>query len=322
MSIASMVPETWELTGDDARVTLRRTGRMRLLRDALARLRAADGFSHARSMAFLLILVFLQAVIAAVGLATAVGGGGISDFIVKLLHAIMPGPAGLVLTDAVRQAHEAGSSPHHVALYLGTAAALVTGATLMGQIERALNRIYGIERDRPTVSKYARGALLAITAGVLSIIGFAGLALGHGIAISLGGGTAGTVWNVIRWPIGIAMLIASTALIFRWSPRRRQPTWSWLAFGASASVVMIAIVTVALDLFFTHSSGFGQTYGALAGVVALAFWAFFSSVGLLFGAAVGAQLEAVRAGSPAPRSAEKASLSEPDVRAEKVVGVR
>jgi hypothetical protein len=40
MSTATKVPETWELTGDDARETLMRTGRQRLLRDAFVRLRA------------------------------------------------------------------------------------------------------------------------------------------------------------------------------------------------------------------------------------------------------------------------------------------
>jgi hypothetical protein len=52
MSTANLVPETWNLTGDDARKTLSRIGRRRLVKDALTRLRFSDGFSHARSMAF------------------------------------------------------------------------------------------------------------------------------------------------------------------------------------------------------------------------------------------------------------------------------
>ena len=59
MSTANHVPETWGLTGDDAVQTLERTGRLALIRDAFKRLRYADGFSHARSMAFLTSLVFL-----------------------------------------------------------------------------------------------------------------------------------------------------------------------------------------------------------------------------------------------------------------------
>ena len=53
MSTANLVPETWQLTGDDAKETLARTDRKELVKDAFTRLRYSDGFSHARSMAFL-----------------------------------------------------------------------------------------------------------------------------------------------------------------------------------------------------------------------------------------------------------------------------
>ena len=73
MSTANLVPETRDLTGDDAYKTLRRTGRRRLLVDAFKRLRVADGFSHARSLAFLTVLVVVQGTIALVGLASVLG---------------------------------------------------------------------------------------------------------------------------------------------------------------------------------------------------------------------------------------------------------
>jgi uncharacterized BrkB/YihY/UPF0761 family membrane protein len=71
-------------------------------------------------------------------------------------------------------------------------------------------------------------------------------------------------------------------------------------------------VTVALGAFFHSSSDFGDTYGPLAGIVALLLWSFLSSVALLFGAAVAAQLEAVRAGAPAPQDRSKVARSEPE----------
>src|SRR5439155_7151115 len=104
---------------------------------------------------------------------------------------------------------------------------------------------------------------------------------------------------------------AAVALLFRLSPRRRQPAWSWLAFGATVSVGLWGIATILLSLFFRISSSFGQTYGPLAGIVALLFWSLLSSIALLFGASVGAQLEAVRAGTPAPKDAGKEAGSSP-----------
>jgi uncharacterized BrkB/YihY/UPF0761 family membrane protein len=69
MSTAAAVPTTHDLEGDDAIETLRSVGLRELARDALLRFRLADGFSHARALAFQITLTLLPAVIAVVGLA-------------------------------------------------------------------------------------------------------------------------------------------------------------------------------------------------------------------------------------------------------------
>lgn len=301
MSTANLVPETWNLTGDDARKTLSRIGRRRLVKDALTRLRFSDGFSHARSMAFLGILLFVEGLIAAIGISSSLQSG-YSDSIVKGLQSIVPGPAGSILTQAADQAHRAASSGHWVAIAFGAIGTLITGTTMMGQIERAMNRLYGIESDRGAASKYAHAFLLMLTAGTLAALAFVGLGLGGAVASALGSSGTRTIWNVVRWPLGILLLIVAIALILRWAPRRHQPKWSWMSFGAVAGVALMALVTVALNVFFQFSSTFGTTYGPLAGIIALAFWSYATAIALLVGAALAAQLEAVRAGASAPRS--------------------
>jgi YihY family inner membrane protein len=321
MSTATVVPETWELSGDDAREMLLSTGRRHLLRDAYTRLRAADGFSHARSLAYCISLVLVQAIIGLVGLAVALGKGGTTDVIVRSIQAAAPGPAGRFLTATVLQAHTAGATHQYAGLIFGVVGSIITGSTLMGQTERALNRIYGIEQDRPTAQKYGRAAGLAITTGVLAIFAFVALAFGKQIGDGLHKNALASTWSVVRWPLALVLLMAAMALLFRWSPRRHQPAWSWLAFGASISVVLWTAVTIALGYFFRASTSFGETYGPLAGVVALLLWALLSSVAVLYGAAVAAQLEAVRAGAPRPKDPEKVEHSEPDSRPEPVTAV-
>jgi YihY family inner membrane protein len=318
MSTANRVPETWELTGDDARETLRRNGPRRLLADAWLRLRYSDGFSHARSLAYTIALVLVQAIIGVIGLISAFGSADAHGSIARTVQAAVPGPAGEMLTDAIRQAHHAGASGQYLGLAFGTIGALVTGATLMGQVERALNRMYGIETDRPTFEKYRLALVLAISAGMLAAVSFACLALGRDFGRAIDSDLANTAWSVLRWPLGLLLITGSVAIVFRRSPRRHQPEWSWLAFAATMSVVLWCSVTIALALFFDLSTSFGHTYGALAGVVALLFWAFLSATALLFGAAIAAQLEAVRAGASAPQDEHKVEESEPDIQPETV----
>jgi YihY family inner membrane protein len=304
MSTASLVPETCtELDGADARSTLERTGRRQLLRDAFVRLRASDGFSHARSLAFVASLLMVQGVIALVGLATAVGNRGVGASISRTIEAAAPSAAGRLLTRTVHQAHSAGLSSKYLALSLGLVGALITGTTFMGQMERALNRLYGIEQDRRSLRKYSRAFVMFVTVGALATASFAVFAFGPEIGDAFGDRDATRAFDVARWPLAFALIVATMAGLFRWAPRRRQPGWSWLAYGASMSVLGWAVVTIALGLLLRASGSFGDTYGPLAGMVAVLLWALLSSIVVLYGAAIAAQLEAVRAGVTAPRRA-------------------
>ena len=311
MSTAQLVPETWELSGDDARRTLVDTGRRRLLADAFRRLRVADGFSHARSLAFMTSLVLVEGLIALVGFASFLGQDGLSAVIVRTIKGAAPGPAGRLLTKAVVQAEATGSSHRLAALTFGLVGALIAATTATGQLERALNRLYGIEQDRPSVQKYAFAFLLAVSAGALGACAFATLAFGRSLGDAMHDDRVSTAWNAVRWPLGLALTTAAVTMLMRWCPRRHQPGPSWLAFGSIVSVVLWTVVTVGLAAFFSWSSSFGETYGPLAGMVALLVWALLSAIAILYGAAVAAQLEAVRAGVAAPQDDAKVHDSEP-----------
>ena len=86
-----------------------------------------------------------------------------------------------------------------------------------------------------------------------------------------------------------------------------------MSFGALVAVALLVLATVVLNVFFRYSTTFGSTYGPLAGIIALALWAYGTAIAFLVGAALAAQLEAVRASAGAPRSATKIAESEPQV---------
>ena len=137
------------------------------------------------------------------------------------------------------------------------------------------------------------------------------LAFGRSLGNAMNDDRVSAAWNAVRWPLGLALTTAAVTMLMRWCPRRHQPAPSWLAFGSIVSVVLWTVVTVGLAEFFSWSSSFGQTYGPLAGMVALLIWALLSAIAILYGAAVAAQLEAVRAGVEAPQDEVKVLDSEP-----------
>ena len=298
MSTATPVPETHELTGDDARRTLADVGAARLLKDSFVRLRYSDGFSHARALAFTTSLVLVQGVIVLVGVATAFDDTRIVRSAIVAVETTVPGPAANVLERAVEQASKVGTQQLYVPLALGLVGLAITATTTIGQLERGLNRLYGIERDRPALVKYGRAFLLALTSGVAVACAFLLLAFGRSILSS-------GVENVLRWPLALLLAAVGLGALFNYAPKRRQPAWPWLAFGSTVAVFLWTLATVLLAIAFRLSSSFGDTYGPLAGIVALQVWTLISACTILYGGAVMAQLEAVRAGVAEPSEAPR-----------------
>jgi YihY family inner membrane protein len=315
MSTATRVPETItisgdELSADDAVTTLRRYGRWKLVKNSFIRFRYADGFTNARALALQFCLSFIPLIIAIIGLSSALHQEKIGQVITQTLARVLPGSGkGDMMQQAAERSQDQGATGGQLALWLGLLVAIVALTTAMGQIERGANRIYGIERDRPTVQKYGRALLMALTAGLLSLLGFlviiAGDALGHSLAAAYGwGDTFETSWSIGRWPVGVILAWASFTVVLERAPRRRQPGYSWLAFGSGVSLALWLLLTGLLALYVAKSASFGTTYGPLTGIFALLLWANLSSVALFLGVAFAAQLEAVRAGAPAPASAD------------------
>lgn len=310
MSTATRVPETsrlaaGELSADHAKDTLKRTGTRRLVRDSFARFRYGDGFSSARAMGFQFVLSFIPLVIAFVGLSTTLNTDRVAEVLRRTLLTLSPGSSGDAVEQALAGSQNSSGSGGQLALAVGLVTSLVALTTSMGQIERGANRIYGIHRDRPTLRKYGRAAVLALCGGIPAVVGFLILVAGGTVIDNLDavydlGSTQTTLAEWARWPLGVALDLLAVTVIFRWAPRRHQPTMSWLAFGAGLAVVLWLVFTALLALYVATSESFGRVYGPLTGIIALLLWSQLTSVALLFGLAFGAQLEAVRAGVLSP----------------------
>ncbi len=309
MSSVTRVPQTRsmeedDLSADDARTTLLHYGRIALVKNSFVRFRYGDGFSHSRALGFQLVLALIPLGIAFIGLSSTVRADSLAQVLREVLLRVTPGSTD----EVVRQTLEKGQATTghgEIALWLGLGAALLALTTSMGQVERGANRIYGIRRDRPALRKYGRAALMAVSAGLLSLLGFlvivAGRIVGDVLARTYGWTeTVQAIWTAARFPVGIVLALAAFTLLIERSPRRRQPGWSWIAIGAGVSLTLWVLFTYLLSLYIQTSGTFGSTYGPLTGVIALLIWAQLTSIALFLGIAFCAQLEAVRAGVTDP----------------------
>ncbi|MEU4701097.1 YihY/virulence factor BrkB family protein [Nonomuraea dietziae] len=309
MGSATLVPQTrtMELSADDAWTTLKQYGMRRLAHDSFVRFRYGDGMSHSRALAFQLCLSIIPGTIALVGLASLAHQEHLGQVLQQALSNLAPGEGGAAVLEILNQGARTRDA---VALWLGLGTALASLTSTMAQVERGANRIYGMERDRPFHRKYGRAIILALTAGALMVAGFVAMVGGAAIGDALasvyqwGPGLRGA-FDLTRWPVGFLLALASTSVLFRAAPRRRQPGHTWLAFGALVTLALWMTFTMGLALYTGTSGTFGSTYGPLTAVMALLLWAFLSSIALFLGLAFAAQLESCRAGCVEPALPDK-----------------
>jgi YihY family inner membrane protein len=315
------VPETGlmsddELSADDAWPTARRHGLRPLLAAAFVRFRYGDGFSHARAFALQLALATVPLVIAGAGLATAIGARSFAEVVARTVVAISPGDSDALVADVVNTDDE-GTERAEVIVVLGLATAFLAATSAFAQLERGANRIYGTDRDRPALRKYGLAALLTATAGVAMAAGLllivAGEPFGDAIeAVYRWGEAAETIWDILRWPVGLLLLMLAVTVLFSYSPRRRQPGLSWLSVGAAVTLLAWLAGSALLAFYVAAAGNFGDTYGPLTAVMALLLWANVTGIALLAGLALAAQLEAVRGGRPDPLLADSDDDGIPD----------
>ncbi|MFD4276929.1 YhjD/YihY/BrkB family envelope integrity protein [Streptomyces cyaneofuscatus] len=314
MGTATRVPVTHDMTGDElsadeALVALRRYGRWPLLRDAFVRFRYADGFSHSRALALQTILAVIPLVIAFVGLSTALHTENIGRLAELTIRSMSEGPSASVVDEALDRNRRGDGDGAEIALWFGLLFSVANVTTAMCQIERGANRIYGVERDRVFHRKYLRGLVMSLSAGIpLGIASIMIVAGGDFVRAAttvygLGDG-ARTAWDLLRIPLGLLLALISASAIFRRSPRRRQPGYTWLAFGAAVYLVLWTLLTWLLSLYLQLSGSFDTVYGPLSLFMALLLWSYLTSLSLFLGLSFAAQLEAVRAGKPGPITAD------------------
>ncbi len=310
MTTARVVPVTTEMDGDeldaeDAWHLSRRIGVRRLLVDSFVRFRYADGFSHSRALALQVALSVVPFLLALSGLAADIDHERPARVLARTIEQLSPGGGSRDALASAVTTGQTGDRAGEIALAVGLFFSLLSMTTAMAQIERGTNRIYGITRDREARYKYGRALVLTAVLAAPVGAGFLLLVAGGSFADAMRstyGWSEGTadVWNWVRWPVGVALMVFAIAVLLDHAPRRRQPALSWLALGAGIAVVLAMVATGLLAAYVHLSGSFGAIYGPLGGVFALLLWSLLSSIALFAGAAVCAQLEFLRAGQRHP----------------------
>jgi membrane protein len=249
----------------------------------------------AAALTYYSVLALFPAVIA---LTSILGLVGQSDKAVEEVLKIVEDLGGGSLVTSIEPTLQDISSSQSAGLgfVLGLLGALWSASGYVGAFGRAMNRMYEVGEGRPIWKLRPVNLLLTAVLVVLTAIALAMLVLTGGVAEAVGkalglGSTVVLVWNIVKWPLLLAIVIVIVALLYYATPNVKQPKFRWVSVGAVVAIVVWIIASAAFGFYVSNFSSYDKTYGALAGVIAFLLWLWLTNLALLFGGELDAELE-------------------------------
>ncbi len=231
-------------------------------------------------------------------LTSMLGLFGSQDFVNSILEQVRPALPATGYAFLAARAKELVVSQEGAKFGLGALASILVslyGASgAFRAIMNAMNVMYNVEEGRPIWKRYLLSIGLALSVVVLLVTAVvlvvAGPVIGGAFADAVGLGQVFQIaWNLLRWPILIAFVLLAFALVYYFAPDVEQ-TFKFLTPGSFIALLLWLLFTGLFSLY-VRTADFGA-YGAVAGIVVLMLYIYWSSFILLLGAEMNQIIEA------------------------------
>jgi membrane protein len=251
---------------------------------------ADDCMGLAQQIAYSSLLAFFPAVVALAGLL------GLIDAYDELKSFLEPVAPQAVVTLLDTFGEDSGGSGSAIALGVGIAGAIWAASGAMSTLVKAVNRAWDLEESRGFVKLRVVSTLLVfaftlVMSGMLLLIVLGGT-IGDAIAERAHlGGAFDWAWNIARWPIAFAAVVALFAIVYFVAPNKEGPKWRYVSAGSVLGGLLWLALSGLLALYTSYSDSYTKTYGALAGGIVLLLWLNYSAWAILFGAELNSELD-------------------------------
>jgi membrane protein len=232
----------------------------------------------AAGMAFYFFLAIFPALIALVGILglAQVDAGGL----VESIRTSLPGGSGEALAEAVDRANRPSDAASLVATIGGILLAVWSASSGMAGMQSGLNIAYDVEHDRRFVMKRLVALLLLLATVLLGGVPSPFFAFGDS-----------TILTVVGWIATVVAVVILFSLYYYVAPNRDQPSWRWVSPGGILGAVIWIAVSIGFGIYVSTFNSYGKTYGPIGGVIVLILWLYLSSLAVLVGGELNAELE-------------------------------
>ena len=202
-----------------------------------------------------------------------------------------PGVWDIFNTQLQELVHHSGGTLTTAAV-VGVLVALWSARSAMSALMTATNIAYGEREKRSFVVQ----VVLSIIFTIGAIAGFLLMfLLGVAIPVVLKLLGTGHVVQIVAAILRIALMwflaVLGLAVIYRYAPARDHPQWRWVTWGSAIAATLWLAASGLFAFYVQTFASYGKTYGALGGVIALIMWFYLSSIIIVVGAEMNAEME-------------------------------
>lgn len=248
-----------------------------------------DISNQAAKVAYYAFLSLPPLVMAIFAMAGIFGGHDTAAWIAERLQTMLPAEASELVGGFVDEVRESHPGPLSIGLLL----ALWAASNVFMALEDTLNAVHHITEKRSFVRRrlVVLGTLIAVS--VLFVAGSAVLLAGPVLSRAMGLGAAGdAVWSFAQWPLSFALVVGAFWIIYYVLPLRDQRGCKGVLLRSSAIAAALWIVaTLAFRLYIANFSSYSATYGLLGAVIVLLLWLYVTSLVILLGGEISAEME-------------------------------
>ena len=156
----------------------------------------------------------------------------------------------------------------------------------------ALNVIYEQKEGRSFIKLNLVALLFTLAGFVALLLAIAAIVILPLVLSPIGlGGFAETLTRLARWPLLLMVLLIGLAVLYRCGPDRRAARWQWVTVGSVAAAVTWIIASFLFSWYLTSFANYNATYGSLGAAVGLMIWLWISTIVVLLGAELNAEIE-------------------------------
>ena len=87
------------------------------------------------------------------------------------------------------------------------------------------------------------------------------------------------------------MILVALANLYRYGPSREHPRWRWVTWGSAIAGAIWIGGSLALSWYVEHFGTYNATYGSLGAVIGFMIWMWLSTIVVLLGGEINAEME-------------------------------